>query len=420
MPIGSIIALIIFSILYCYLNFKKFGYSAVDIMFLFVLSIGFTSIGNLLGYLSIGKSNESVYIIYAKKEYLSNVVFLIYISSIATVAGFNLGKKIQILPSFKTIKLSNKGSSFLFYLSILSVASQFTKLLPEIGTILTTIYLLPVLSIFILARLSALFQNRRLELYSIVLLIITTIYAVFFEYLRINMIIPSVAYILGHLVGSKNIKSLFGAKLYVIYIFIGVFLTYFSIFGNVRTQYVEGLQRIELLQKSSGIENEGTFFSRLSILNQVSNIFSLVDQNGYYNGKTLEYMGFALIPRVLWPAKPKIVKGRWFALEIGQAIDYGKGNVNNSVNMTVPGELYLNFGWPGAIIGSLLFGLLVRAFWNTTKFWLENNNLFGNLFGFYLLFIGLFSLGADLQIIVTLLALYIIFFVSSIIINAFR
>jgi hypothetical protein len=107
-----------------------------------------------------------------------------------------------------------------------------------------------------------------------------------------------------------------------------------------------------------------------------------------------------------------IAKGAWFALQIGQAYIRPDGQPSNSVAMTIPGELYLNYGWVGVVVGCLLYGTLLAVFWTRTNFWADGRNTFGSMFGFYLLWTG-FGLGADLQIVVTVTAIYLLFVAAS-------
>ena len=125
-------------------------------------------------------------------------------------------------------------------------------------------------------------------------------------------------------------------------------------------------------------------------------------------GLSRQYIGYAFIPRFIWPEKPIIAKGAWYAWRIGQANITPTGAYTNSVNMTVAGELYLNFGWLGVLLGCLSFGIALGTFWARTGFWVDESNTLGSAFGFYLLWIGL-GLAADLQIIVTLVATYLLF-----------
>ena len=85
--------------------------------------------------------------------------------------------------------------------------------------------------------------------------------------------------------------------------------------------------------------------------------------------------------------------------------------------MTVAGEFYLNFGWIGTVAGTFLFGAVLGIFWSRTAFWRDPYNVVGGAFGYYLLWTG-FVGAADLQVIVTLIALYLIFATLSLVVRS--
>jgi hypothetical protein len=201
-----------------------------------------------------------------------------------------------------------------------------------------------------------------------------------------------------------------------VYVAATAFVVYFAAFGRTRTTAPTGLERLIDLREQQEylieqrVSTQQTLLSRLSTINQLTQVVRVVEEDGFLDGSTLDYLGVAFIPRALWPEKPTIAKGAWFALRIGQANVMADGQIMNSINMTIPGELYLNFGWMGVFIGLLLFGAVIAILWSRTDFWRDSRNVLGSAYGYYLLWIWLgFSLGADLQIIVTLIAMYLVF-----------
>gem|GEM_PF-6295132 len=86
----------------------------------------------------------------------------------------------------------------------------------------------------------------------------------------------------------------------------------------------------------------------------------------FQGGETLLFAIYGLIPRAIWSGKPSIimcgVNNQYFS---------GRGaDANTCAAMTVPGELYWNFGTAGIIVGlfaiGLLLGLVYRWFMNGT------------------------------------------------------
>lgn len=77
--------------------------------------------------------------------------------------------------------------------------------------------------------------------------------------------------------------------------------------------------------------------------------------------------------------------------------------------MTIYGESYLNFGYFGVIGIGLLFGWFFLLLWKSTGEILDFSNIIGIALGLYLYSIASFQMGADLQIFITLIAVYLTF-----------
>ena len=72
-------------------------------------------------------------------------------------------------------------------------------------------------------------------------------------------------------------------------------------------------------------------------------------------GKTLGLFFVAFIPRIIWPGKPTITIGRYIT-DV-----YGSGpEIESSTAPTQLGEFFINFGYPGIIVGMLMYGILLR------------------------------------------------------------
>lgn len=77
----------------------------------------------------------------------------------------------------------------------------------------------------------------------------------------------------------------------------------------------------------------------------------------HQNGATLENLAAGLVPRLLWPGKPQIGIGYWFA-QVYWPVPQGATQVPQAV--THPGELWIDFGWAGVIVGMAALGLCYR------------------------------------------------------------
>jgi hypothetical protein len=209
-------------------------------------------------------------------------------------------------------------------------------------------------------------------------------------------------------------RSIYMAPVYAALL---AFVVYFAAFANVRGRASSGLERLTMIheERMAQIEardqSQTNLLTRLSNINQLTQVQRVVQEDGLLRGQTLEYMAYAWIPRFLWPEKPLIAKGAWFAHRIGQA-RLVNGRPTNSINMTIPGEFYMNFGWLGAVLGPFAFGGLLAILWQTAEFWTRRENVLGPAFGFYLVWVGVVG-GADVQIVVTMIAMYLMSFAAG-------
>jgi hypothetical protein len=104
-----------------------------------------------------------------------------------------------------------------------------------------------------------------------------------------------------------------------------------------------------------GPNRQATFFERMSLKGSVETIVTRTGHDvAYQGGYTLMPLVAVFVPRVIWRDKPSVETGRLVTSEF---------NLSRSANLyTSPshlGELYWNFGWPGAVIGLFLVGALL-------------------------------------------------------------
>lgn len=83
---------------------------------------------------------------------------------------------------------------------------------------------------------------------------------------------------------------------------------------------------------------------------------------GYMLGEHWPEIFISLIPHYLWPNKPTYNEGEQFSvIYAGRTRASGAGL---AVAPTLPGNLYVNFGWPGVLVGMFVLGLLLRVIAN--------------------------------------------------------
>lgn len=384
---------------------------------------------NVVGLLAQHTDRRPLYFIYSVDEYLFLAAELTLAGTVLPILGFWLISKgrawssvLDVLPPVNAHiphrTLVRWGGSLAAGIIGVSILAR----LPSLGTLTAIIQFMPSMLVFALARVGAQHQLRGALPVALLIALLEALRALWFSYLRSEIILPIAAFTFGALMGSRSFRVLRHPLFVPIYVVGVAFVLYFGAFGSARTTS-GGLQRIQTmyeLEQEGVMEREAarqTLLSRLTTFNPLSQIGYLVERDGPLAGETLDYLGYAFVPRFLWPEKPLIAKGAWFAIQIGQGYIGRDGAPTNSVGMTIPGELYLNFGWSGVFVGCLLYGALFAVFWTRTGFWRDSRNTLGSMFGFYLFWIG-FGLGADLQLIVTATATYLLFAAASVAKNA--
>lgn len=393
---------------------------AITPITVFAFASALTAVANTTGLLAANTSMRSGYFTYAADNYLLLASQLSIVGMIMVIGGFKIVSKSPAARiAFGTLPrvrgdlpdrfLLVGGPLVAFTAIVLHARSGFRLT----GSIMSTVYLLPHIVAFLLARAGT---ERRLRGALVLALIVATaegIRALFLAYLRTDVVSPFIAVALGALLGARSLAPL-KTKLFIpLYVFAAFFVIYFTAFARARTTAV-GVDRLQAVADGAPPNTPFTaqqhpgFWARMTNFNQLSQVGRIADEDGYLRGQTLEYLAFVFIPRFLWHDKPIIQKGGWFAWRIGQAWIRADGRYSNAINMTVPGELYLNFGWFGVLVGCALFGAFITLLWSRTGFWERHSTAIGQAFGYYLYWTSL-ALAADLQTVVTLIATYCIF-----------
>ncbi|MHA1291719.1 MAG: O-antigen polymerase [Promethearchaeota archaeon] len=129
----------------------------------------------------------------------------------------------------------------------------------------------------------------------------------------------------------------------------------------------------------------------------------------YQLGKTIAPIFVSWIPRQLWENKPTIAFGRVFGETYYKEFFGGTGTVPSA---TIIGEAYINYHVAGMVGISLLFGILLRIFY---QYLIKNNLGVSGVFIYSSNFLGLSIFWeADFSIVITALvfSLFLLFSIS--------
>lgn len=378
-------------------------------IFIFNFSVILACIGNILLIEKIGKVDFKTYN-YIVPKYIDAAAELWCISSTLILIGYKFCGQ-RSFPSVDYVIKSKQTIRIVFYVLVLAnVMSIYGMGINYRGGAIFKIFgLLNTVGILFFSRLWGKENNKTFGLYAVTLFILQTYIALTTSYLRTELILPTIYITVGYFIGKQDLRYIFSYRIIVPIAIIIMFSSSFSSLKNNRSNFIDAFKGEKEMSDEAAEEKSSALLDRSANFAQLTNVMKLVKQNGFYKGRASAPLVAALIPRFLWKDKPQIALGTWFALEIGAAYKADNGRINNSINMTIPGELYLDFGWIGVVVGSLLIGMFIAALWNAAKFYSSQYNLVGIIFGGYLLFVGFINFGADLQIVITIISTYLIF-----------
>jgi hypothetical protein len=127
--------------------------------------------------------------------------------------------------------------------------------------------------------------------------------------------------------------------------------------ASIQKGFIDSGKQIYAQEK----EKQPFSFALERVVNQSANlevfsrIMQYVDTHDIrFYGEDFIYLFTWFVPRAIWSSKPKIHRGGWISREV-----YG-GEETTSIGQTLPGDLYINFGIIGVIIGFIFIGALQR------------------------------------------------------------
>jgi hypothetical protein len=397
------------------------GKRGLSIMTTFYLGAILTTLANLLfinKVHTVGLGENAIYK-YIVEEHIDTAILVWVVGNTFIFIGYELFSH-RSFPSLsveiKNEKIIKNIYYFILFFTLLNVTGNAINLGFISGGIQKVMALFNVMGILFFARLWASEQRTTYRNYAIILAVMQTVLALYTSFLRLELLTPTIVFYGGYFIGKGTIKEIFSPRIVPPLVILFIFSLFFNTLAGNRAHFIDTFRGGEVAADNSSYvdlsasENErGGLLERSSNIAQLTNVVDLVERNGLYQGAASAPLIAALIPRILWPDKPQVQLGAWFALEIGAASITASGRANNSVNMTVEGELFLDFGWIGLVLGGIFFGGMIAMFWNAGQFNASAYNIVGALWGGYLLYYALFGVGSDLQILVSLISTYLMF-----------
>ena len=415
-------------ILHCVINMSaniKNIITSLNLSIFYNLGVALTSFANVLFINKVkllGTGADVLHIYnYIDVRFIDEACLVWAVGNTFVFIGYDFFKK-KSLPSIAYVidnrNVLNNMYFVIVAISVLPLTGNAINLGFIAGGFQKILQLLLSVGILFYSRLWVTENNKRFGAYAISMCIFQTIIALYNSYIRIDLITPVSILFLGYFIGKGDVKYLFSVRIVPVIIVFAIFFQFFQTFGTHRAHFIKAfINSDQENSRYSYVENEenagGTLLERSSCIAQLTHIVKLTKENGFYNGRASLPLLSAVVPRILWPDKPKIELGAWFAVEIGAGtISDETGRANNSVNMTIPGELYLDFSWVGLVLGCILWGGFLSLVWNSTQFKSSEYNLTGTLWGGYLLQ-GAIGAFVDMQSIITITSTYLVFYLTK-------
>jgi hypothetical protein len=381
-------------------------------------------LANLVGFLSVGTEYQAEFESWGLPRYYLRAQFMASSAVFIPAFFFGWAENLRILPKVGS-EITQKGLlQVVFGFALATWAARVVGVnLDDAGTVGTLVSHGPRLVVFVMGLqwASSGYASPRFKLVIWTVLLGETIYALAFSFLRTEAIWPMLslgfAFAICRRISRRAFVFASAAAL--------LFLFLFTPLSDARRVTLPGSERIQMLWEDVEFNAHGLtagsmhLLARLSTTAQLTHICRLVEERGFLEGETIAYAVYVLIPRVIWPGKPQVVPGQWFARQVGHGTERASGGFSNAINMTVPGELYLNFGWIGVFTGLMVFGTLLRMVWNATDFHAGSRNVFSHVLAF-ICFVQAVSVGAHVGAIFNLLLWYLLTFGLSLVLIVMR
>ncbi len=395
-------------------NLKDNKVSPLFLFYVGVIAINYANLGLIDQYHS-GHAKIS----YLIPKYINESAQIWCLSCVAVMMGYNFNSKRSVPPISVDVTSANTLRIIYLFLIIVNTMRLYGSGLSFLsGPILKIYALTNSIGIIFFARIWAKNDNKVYRFYALSLFILETYLAIQISFLRFDIILPTICLFAGYFIGKGSARYLLSYRIIPFLVIISLYSSIFKTLQSNRSKFYKVVATLleddpTKPKTNNEKENSGALLARSSNLGQLTNCVKLTKTNGFYNGKASEPLIAALVPRILWPDKPIIQLGRWFAYEMSGLSKNDPNGIgaNNSINMTIPGELYLDFGIIGVLLGSFLLGAFLPLMWNSANFYTSEFNLSGTIFGGYLLLLSTADFGSDLQVVITIMSIYVSLFV---------
>jgi hypothetical protein len=362
-------------------------------------------LGHLLGSLFIDTEYAELFYTFAVPEFMFEaqiLATLIVVIPLISYRGLLALRASRLTVRLPSVGFETSDTAVVAYCVVLMSLSWGVRvgLLPgetALGTLNTFLGMGSYVAIFILSWHWA-SERCRLPRWTwylvVVAMTVDSIHALLFSYMRGRSVYPFLAYFLALFIRKAIRRRHLAAGALIV---LAISFVYYPL-SELRQHKIDGTERLSMLTEplvdddASTVRTEDRLDWRILALvgrgsnfSQLTQVVRIAEEDGFYWGETMSYMAYAFIPRVVWPEKPEITPTQWFASRIGSGRRLDDGRWSNAVNLSLGGDLYLNFGWFGTVLGLPLLALVMGTVWESAKLFDYENNPVGQTLALALL-----------------------------------
>ena len=188
--------------------------------------------------------------------------------------------------------------------------------------------------------------------------------------------------------------------MFIAFLIVGILFTFLVTY--LRTIILPGVHIDFIL-----IPNLKNIISNYDFFPSFDNLMYIFNLKEYLYGKTLFKIFFSFIPREIWPTKP--LDTNLLIVNLRQNFFVG----GTSASITLLGEVFWNFGWPGTLVVFFLLGSLAKKFDKNFKKELYDSQLILLPSFTYLIFL-LWRGSISTSLIIYLINIFFMFFLLNI------
>ena len=293
-PLWSSLGIFLTGTGFASLEFGRHGFRGANPLAVATTMLGIGGLADLVALLLRDTDLHDEFFLYASPSHIPTGLLVMYIGLLSLWAGYQLvsGERVGrwALPSVWCDAGSQVFVPICVSIYALRLLADFLMPVAALGTPGALFLMAGPIGAFLLTKRGAETGDRAMTWTGIGIAIVEAIRAAMFEILRMNIVLPLGAAAIGMAMGTRSMRAFRRFELLPIYGLLIIGIPFFGTFGKTRDTLGYGTERLTEIQSMPDDEDRGlvSIMSRLTTMNQVSEVVRLAEQSGFRQGETLE------------------------------------------------------------------------------------------------------------------------------------